>query len=64
MFDPTTMRAARAAMLQAALTAFFADVEDDGDNTLRIELRREDNGRVEIDVTHGHSGMDTSGYSL
>jgi len=58
------MRAARAAMLQAALAAFFADVEDDGDNTLRIDLRRDDNGRVEIDLTQGHSGMETTGYSL
>lgn len=63
MFDPATMRAARAAMLQAALAAFFADVEDDNDDALEIRAIRV-SGRLEIDVTQTHHGMPSTGYSL
>lgn len=51
-------------MLQAALAAFFADVEADEWDGLRIEVARDGFGHLDIDVTqtkNGHPGM---GFSL
>lgn len=64
MFPIEHMRAARAAMLRAALAAFFADVLDDGSDHLTIEVEGDGFGSFNIDITQLHNGVPTVGYSL
>lgn len=56
MFAPEHMRAARAAMLQAALAAFFMDVQDDGCDEITINLQNVD-GDLVIGATQFSKGV-------
>lgn len=63
--NPEALHAARVAMLQAAINAYYADVADSGDFTLTIEVTRDpDEAAVVIDCRHEVQGIPVTGYSL
>jgi hypothetical protein len=63
MFAPEHMRAARAAMLQAALAAFFMDVQDDGCDEIQIVMRAHE-GDLVICATQLRLGMEVMEWVL
>lgn len=63
MFPPEHMRAARAAMLQAAIAAFFMDCVDDGADELTIVVTM-DAERVNIDCIEAGRGGPIAGFNL
>jgi hypothetical protein len=63
-FDHNAMRAARAAMLQAVIAAFFVDACADGAETITLEVDRDAEGNVSIDIEHLVGGVPVLGYSL
>lgn len=63
MFQPEHMRSARAAMLQAAIAAFFMDCMDDGSDELTLVVSFVD-GRVVVDATECRGGQPVGGFGL
>lgn len=63
MFDPQALKAARVAMLQAAVAAFFMDVQDDGCDAIVIEARALD-GDLVITATQTARGVGVIEFSL
>lgn len=63
MFDPQALKAARVAMLQAAIAAFFMDVQDDGCDAFVIEARALD-GDLVITATQTARGVGVIEFSL
>lgn len=65
MYSPDALRAARVAMLQAAIAAFFADVqESDGVDAIVLRVERFEDAPVSIDVEQQIAGRTVAGYSL
>lgn len=60
---PEALRAARVAMLQAAVAAFFMDVQDDGCDAVLINARAVA-GDLEITATQTARGAAVIEYSL
>jgi hypothetical protein len=63
LFAPEHMRAARAAMLQAALQAFFMDVQADDCDGLLITLHIVD-GDLSIEATQMRQGQPMVEWTL
>jgi len=63
MFDPQALKAARVAMLQAAVAAFFMDVQEDGCDALVIDARAVD-GDLLITATQSACGVGVIEFSL
>lgn len=64
MHAPEMLHVARTAMLQAAVAAYFADVEILDADTLILEVTRDEAGCVQIDAQHLQGGKPVEGYSL
>lgn len=60
---PEALRAARVAMLQAAVAAYYMDVQDDGCDGLVIEAHPVA-GELSITATHSARGVAVIQYSL
>lgn len=64
MHSEDMLHIARVAMLQAAISAYFADVETMGADTLMLEVTRDEGGAVQVDAQHHLGGKLIEGYDL